>query len=253
MSTTTQCPHCGTRFKANQAQLEAYHGMVRCGSCQTPFDAIENRIEDDRDLQMALPIAHDATGRMRQTNIGDEDVIRESDSEEWDGDTENYPELDVRETKWTWYAWTVILAMVLAIQSVYIFRVEIAARIPGLKPSLIKACRTLRCEIPLPKDANLIDIESSEMEADPAQAGIITLNITMRNRASYAQAYPNLELTLNDLNDQPVVRRTFDPAEYLKDPNDQPSGIAARRESTIRLTLETNGLQAFGYRVFLHY
>ena len=37
----TQCPHCLTSFRVNQAQLGAANGAVRCGACLAdppPFD-----------------------------------------------------------------------------------------------------------------------------------------------------------------------------------------------------------------------
>ncbi len=35
----TQCPHCQTTFRIADAHLKAAKGMVRCGSCQSIFDA----------------------------------------------------------------------------------------------------------------------------------------------------------------------------------------------------------------------
>lgn len=35
----TTCPHCKTRFRISEAQLEAAHGQVRCGKCHEVFDA----------------------------------------------------------------------------------------------------------------------------------------------------------------------------------------------------------------------
>ena len=37
----TQCPHCHTRFHLGLHQLEAAHGIVRCGNCRTLFKAAQ--------------------------------------------------------------------------------------------------------------------------------------------------------------------------------------------------------------------
>lgn len=37
----TQCPHCHTSFRVNQAQLGAANGAVRCGSCLKVFNALQ--------------------------------------------------------------------------------------------------------------------------------------------------------------------------------------------------------------------
>jgi len=41
----TRCPHCGTVFGVDQAQLDLANGRVRCGQCLTPFQALENILE----------------------------------------------------------------------------------------------------------------------------------------------------------------------------------------------------------------
>lgn len=45
----TQCPYCGTQFKLNDAQLHQANGMVRCGGCLKPFQALDHLIGEDLD------------------------------------------------------------------------------------------------------------------------------------------------------------------------------------------------------------
>lgn len=45
----TQCPSCQTVFRITSTILRAAHGQVRCGRCNTQFDAI-NRLIDNEDL-----------------------------------------------------------------------------------------------------------------------------------------------------------------------------------------------------------
>lgn len=40
----TQCPHCQTSFRVSTAQMNAAHGLVRCGSCLGVFSASANEI-----------------------------------------------------------------------------------------------------------------------------------------------------------------------------------------------------------------
>ena len=37
----TQCPHCDTKFRVTETQLQAADGFVRCGVCEEVFNAIE--------------------------------------------------------------------------------------------------------------------------------------------------------------------------------------------------------------------
>lgn len=43
----TQCPGCHTSFHVTGAILRAAHGQVRCGHCNSQFDAIEHLIDGD--------------------------------------------------------------------------------------------------------------------------------------------------------------------------------------------------------------
>jgi len=41
MSMITQCPSCGTTFRVTPQQLQAQHGVVRCGRCAHVFDGFK--------------------------------------------------------------------------------------------------------------------------------------------------------------------------------------------------------------------
>lgn len=256
MTTTTQCPACGTRFKASQAQLEAYHGMVRCGHCHTAFNAVENRTSREPSPQLDLPIVvEDLAAPEPEPEVADPviDLTVASADEDLRSDADEAVGPRKPPRAWPWAVGSVpLLALALA-QAAYLFRVELAAHLPGLKPVLVAACARLHCSVPLPRNADLMSIESSNLETDPAQPGVITLSVTLRNLAPYAQDYPNLELTLTDLNDTPAGRRILRPAEYLKDGEDVKNGLAGNRESSIRLAIDASGLKAAGYRLFLSY
>jgi len=45
----TQCPSCQTTFRVTSEILRVAHGQVRCGRCQTQFDALERLIEETDD------------------------------------------------------------------------------------------------------------------------------------------------------------------------------------------------------------
>lgn len=161
--------------------------------------------------------------------------------------------LQPKRRKWPWAIASMLLLMTLLAQSAYFFRIEIAAHLPGVKPLLIDACMMLDCSVPLPQNTDLMSIESSELEADPARESLITLNALLRNRASYTQAFPNLELTLNNMDDKPMARRIFRPADYLSPPKNESDGLQAGHELAIKLHLDVTDLKPTGYRLVLFY
>ncbi|MCK9201324.1 MAG: zinc-ribbon and DUF3426 domain-containing protein [Gallionella sp.] len=158
-----------------------------------------------------------------------------------------------RKRRWLWITASSLLALLLLLQTMYFFRVELAARLPGLKPVLIGYCMALDCTVPLPQNPDLMSIESSELEADPEHENQIVLVALLRNRATHVQAFPVLELSLNDTQDKVVARRLFKPADYLPATESEAAGLRPNRELNIRLRLDTTDLRPTGYRLALFY
>lgn len=267
MTDITQCPQCGTHFHITLEQRNAHKGMVRCGRCQTVFNAAENLYTPPQqlDLPLALDDIADATGlfsvydpltaKDTSVSISPEAAARQAN------DFSHIPDVYVaprykpasRKQNILLAIGSAIAGLALVLQTIYLFRVEIAARNPSIKPAMLKICAVLKCTLPLPQKIDLITIESSELEADPIQANIITLHALLRSRAPYAMTYPNIELTLTDTQDNAVARRSFSPAEYLTSKDNEPLGFPANRESTINLHINTTDLKPAGYRLFLFY
>lgn len=52
----TRCPHCSTRFRVSEAQLQVAKGRVRCGACLTVFVGIDHLQWDlEQDVALATP------------------------------------------------------------------------------------------------------------------------------------------------------------------------------------------------------
>ena len=260
MSDITRCPECGTRFNVSVAQLAAHDGLVRCGHCHDIFDARKHLHDEEPSPQLSLPIEHfPQQGGFDLSPIPDVPELEEEPRtlaqqvqfiEEL---TDEVPEKPPRKTNWTGvFIATALTVMVLA-QSAYYFRVELGSRLPGLKPLLVQYCELLSCTVTLPKKIDLMVLESSELESDPAQSNIIILHALVHNRALFAQTYPSLELTLTDMQDQAIARRLFHPEEYLKAGTDEKLGVPANRDLDIRLRMDTTDLKPSGYRLFLFY
>ncbi len=149
-----------------------------------------------------------------------------------------------------WLPLSFILLLLLLGQTTFYFRGAIALLFPELKPYISELCVELGCEVPLPRRAELFGIETSDLQADPANPGIMVLSATLRNRAAFPQAFPALELTLTNDRDQPLARRVLQVGDYLPDP---PAAFAASSERQIRLHVEAGTLKASGYRLYLFF
>ena len=158
-----------------------------------------------------------------------------------------------RKNSFAWGFASLFLLVVLGAQAVYFYRAELAVIAPDARPYLEQYCKLLHCTIPLPQNSGLLNIESSEMQTDAQQAGVITLTATVRNYAPYPQVFPSFELTLTDPQDRPLASRIFAPEKYLEK-NVNPSGvIAPDYEFNVRLYLDSGNLNAAGFRLSLFY
>jgi len=257
MHGTTRCPYCTTRFKVTETQMEAHSGMVRCGYCRQTFDARPSFESEEPNPQLELPMPRleppvldtpvspppPTLPVLQPMTLAERVAIVEDDE-------------DLRPAGARTWPWTVAVLLALTLllaQAAYFFRVELAANQPSLKPALVSYCRLLKCDVPLPQYADLISIESSDLEAVPEHESRIILNVLLRNRAAYPQAYPSLGLTLTDSLDKPMAGRVFKPTDYLPPAENPADGFKTNRELTVRLELDTGDLRPMGYRLSLFY
>ena len=156
-------------------------------------------------------------------------------------------------TRWPFILVALLLVLALAGQVVFYFRSEIATMMPSLRPILESASEALGTDLPLPRHVELISIEVSDLQNDPAHGNLLVLNATLRNRAAYAQAYPSLELSLTDTQDSAVARRVFPPTEYLSPKTAANQPFAANSDLAVRVWIEARDIAAAGYRLYVFY
>ncbi|MCR6664987.1 MAG: DUF3426 domain-containing protein [Methyloversatilis sp.] len=151
-----------------------------------------------------------------------------------------------------WSAGILLLLLLAAAQLAYLFRTELVIAQPALKPLFEQICARLGCTLPAPRRADLISIESSELNPDSERAPLLRLNALLRNGATHAQDWPHLELSLTDTSDRPIVRRVLAPADYL--PADrQGSEFAAASEQAVSVLVDPTDTNAGGYRLYVFY
>jgi predicted Zn finger-like uncharacterized protein len=148
---------------------------------------------------------------------------------------------------------SIVLLIAVVAQGAYMFRNQLAALLPQTTPILAKACALIGCDVGFPAQIDAVSIESSELQTLAPDQNIFVLNALLRNRSSMTQAWPNIELTLNDTNEKPIARRIFLPREYLASEMDAQKGFAANSERTIKIFFELSQLKPSGFRVYLFY
>jgi len=148
---------------------------------------------------------------------------------------------------------SVFLTIALLLQATYVWRNTIAAWLPSTRPLLSSVCAALHCSVGLPTNIDQLSLESSELQLVPPNQNIYTLTVLLRNRGYSAQAWPYMELTLNDGDEKAITRRVFAPREYIKSAQMIDDGLPGEGEQQVKLTFELAQPAASGYRIYLFY
>lgn len=145
-----------------------------------------------------------------------------------------------------------VLLIAATLQGIYIFRNQLAGMFPQTKPWLVQACDLFGCRINLPAQINAVSIESSELQTMADNADMFVLTTLLRNNSSTLQEWPYIELTLNDGNEKPLLRRVFRPSDYASN-EEVRQGFAPASERPAKLAFQLQQVKASGYRVYLFY
>lgn len=293
MKLVTRCPECNTAFRVYEEQLEARGGQVRCGTCKQIFDAyatLEERPLDaegpptlmPRDLPRRAtpaPVSKAPTPRVVTIGTGIPAAVgsttgnttappkaflpeesapaRTSANRDHDDDRDGEDIDFARGNQRTepagtrWVLAVIALALVLAAQLIYLFRGEVVARVPGARAVIGPICVAIGCDIALPRHAENIQVEASDLQSDGG--AMLTLTTTLRNKASFSQALPSLELTLTDARDLPIARKILRPIDYLDTPAIEATGIPAGGDVVAKVYIDASQISANSYRLFLFY
>ena len=302
----TRCPDCQTVFRVTPEQLKARAGKVRCGHCQSVFNALDSLLEEHIPATVPAP-ATNVDFPPEKTPLATEPALAqemeqpasqaEPDTQESGGseappvdeeahdtfatqeigkaaglilprDTTEIPGYSKwaegvmtapvaapmeKSSRWPFALAAVLLALGLAGQASFHYRSELAVAFPILQPLLLTFSQALDKSLPLPARADLVSIETSDLQTDTARGNLLVLNATLRNRAPYAQAYPSLELSLTDTQDVAIARRVFTPKEYLPAKKSSDQAFAANSDIAVRLWIEAKDISAAGYRLYIFY
>ncbi|MNM37094.1 hypothetical protein D3C81_478170 [compost metagenome] len=146
---------------------------------------------------------------------------------------------------------SVALLLLLLLQVMTTFRNPLAAQFPQWKPTLVALCSVSGCQVDLPAQIEALSIEQGELQTLKEQTfSYVSL---LRNQSRSVQAWPSIELTLNDANDKPVLRRVIAPRDYLPANVDVSKGLAPRSEQTIKVYFTLDQLTASGYHIAIFY
>ena len=254
----TQCPECLTVYSADAAAIARGHGTVRCSHCSAVFDALRTLADnlppepfdhlpeqghDTDPPQLGVPVYRpapqvvftfdpDEKPRHRETRRGTPAFAHEG--------------RQGKRRRWPWAAGVGVLALGLAGQLAYAERDRLL-NTERVRSLLDTGCEHLGCTLPLRHDAARLELLSRDIRPHPSVPGALIISATLRNAADFSQAYPDVEITLSDLDENRVAMRRFRPREYLGDARLMSGGLAAGASTALVFEVRDPGKNAVAF------
>lgn len=146
--------------------------------------------------------------------------------------------------------WLVVLLAVTALPAqVLWFQYDDWVKDDTMRPVYGYLCNLLDCELPVRIDVGLIVAKNSVLRDHPDEPGGLIYDALLVNRATYAQPYPFVELTLTTMNGRLVATRRFKPAEYLAGEATNARRMQPRTPVHISLALKDPGEAPLNFRI----
>ncbi|MGH8782802.1 DUF3426 domain-containing protein [Paraburkholderia sp.] len=155
-----------------------------------------------------------------------------------------------------WKIFGVLVALVLLVlllaQLAWWQRETVMVYWPQSRPLYEQACARLGCTVAPPRDIDGLQVEPSDLrQVDGPHR--LELKMPLHNRFNVALAYPAIELTLLDAQNNVAVRRVLWPQDYVKPGTPIAAGLPPRATQTMIVRLDTGNAVASNFRVQIFY
>jgi predicted Zn finger-like uncharacterized protein len=238
----TRCPQCKTVHRLNAALISQAKGLVKCGQCEKTFSAL-SFLFDEWPAGEAYRPASGPEAILPVLGRVDKAIAKSITREREEPDP-----VDIKPRQLAWSLATAILVLITIVNIVWTFRGPILDH-TRIGVWMKQAGWTQLEEKGLLKDPQKIQLVSRDMHTHPTRSGILVLSLTFVNLAQRSQVFPELEITLLDVANQPVAQRRLQPEDYLRQGADTKTGMAADVYLPVLLELGDPGEQAVGFEI----
>ncbi|UXI68784.1 zinc-ribbon and DUF3426 domain-containing protein [Tahibacter amnicola] len=257
----TQCPECHTVFSATAPTIARGHGMARCSHCNAVFDVLRTLADQlppepfDR-LEVHAPQVEPPLLGVPVYRPNPQPVTFTFDPDDKPRPREHrrahgLPAFARHGTRapgrrWPWVAGSTALFLTLSAQLAYAERTVLLNH-ATVRPLLDSACEIVHCQLPLRQDLDQLELLSRDIRPHPSVPGALIVSATLRNAADFSQAFPIVEITLSDLDENRVAMRRFQPREYLGDTRLISKGLAAGASTALVFEVKDPGKNAVAF------
>lgn len=156
-----------------------------------------------------------------------------------------------RFSQFLWGIGTLLLLALLGLQGIYKYSGEITAWWPPAEELVNATCELLSCPVEAPVNKPALSIETGSPEKQENVADLYTQNITITNNSQDLQIWPALVMELTDSENKVLLRRTFQPEEYLPEEAGTAKGLAPASGISFKMIFEFAHNSAIKSRVYL--
>ena len=266
----TQCPECLTIYKLGAAELAGGHGSVRCGHCAAVFDALRtltDQLPPEPVTQLEEAAANSAPPQLsvpalRPVSSTQQGTLFDPDERTGARPARTRPasapprsslpafartrHLAPIRRNWPFALGAIVLLLSLGAQIGYAER-SVVLDDPDARPLLERACESLGCRLPLRHDPLRLELLSREIRPHPSVPSALIISATLRNDAKFPQAFPAVEITLSDLDENRIAMRRFSPQEYLGDTRAISTGLAPGATAALVFEVADPGKNAVAF------
>ena len=225
----------------NAAVLARAGGKFRCGKCQKIGNALEALFDEwpEAKDQGARP------GAVPELSL----TLPATPETESNGETEaaDSPRRK-RLVRVLWLVSALVLAVIITL-NVLRFFYQPQDDSPWLQSTLIQLGLKQAAPEPPTHKPGQIELLNREMKPHPFRPGVLLLTATIVNRAAERQAYPDIDVTLLDLQGRQLERQLFKPGDYLSSSAELRSGMSPQAYLTFSLEMLDPGDGATGFEL----
>jgi len=265
-----QCPECLTIYKLGATELAGSHGSVRCGHCAAVFDALRTLtdqlppepITELQEIpsggappQLTIPALRPVSTTQQGTLFDPDEragirpvrtrATSASPRSSLPAFARTRHAMPVRRS-WPWALGAFALLLTLGAQIGYAERGVILDD-PIARPLLERVCDSVGCRLPLRRDPSTLELLSREIRPHPSVPSALIISATLRNDAKFPQAFPAVEITLSDLDENRIAMRRFSPQEYLGDTRAIGNGLAPGATAALVFEVADPGKNAVAF------
>ncbi len=178
----SRCTHCHAQQRVTTKQLRNNRGLLKCKQCGQRFDALatlSDKADPEQQYCQEIKISLGETTKPAKP--------------------------------WVWQMGSGVMLLILALQ-IGFFEGEKLLRQPQLRLALSQFCSKLNCRLPAYYNLDQWSISHSNLQAQLAHR--YGFSALISNQGAFAQAFPNMKLTLMGFNGQPIAERVFLPDDY---------------------------------------